>query len=143
MSIGEPHAEVDKSKQQMYDISSVGYRSTFFPSVLTVVTTLLIFALSFPTGGSGCTAYDVVINPEFYARLHSSKVLMGFFLSVVIEGLESKYDISVDRGLWAGVLWKRKSEAATVFDNTVAPQNSRQPHFRGLPFNVEKWAFAN
>ena len=52
----------------------------------------------FPSAaGHGCTAYDVVINPELYTRALNSQIMMGFFLTVVIEGLEYKYSISLDR----------------------------------------------
>ena len=60
MSLGEPHAEVDKS-------------------------------------GQGCTAYDVVVNPEFFKRMNNSEVMLGFFLTVTLEGLEYKYDMTLSR----------------------------------------------
>ncbi|KAK2192838.1 hypothetical protein NP493_21g01000 [Ridgeia piscesae] len=60
MSLGEAHAEIDKS-------------------------------------GNGCTAYDVVISPEFYTRTENSQVLLGFFLTVVLEGIEYKYNLTLDR----------------------------------------------
>ena len=49
-------------------------------------------------GGKGCTAFDVVVNPAFYEKLHSSQVMMGFCLTVVLEGLEYKNNIALDRG---------------------------------------------
>ena len=49
-------------------------------------------------GGKGCTVYDVVVNPSFFETMHSREILMGFFLTVVLEGLEAKYNISLDRG---------------------------------------------
>ena len=55
------------------------------------------------TGGQGCTAYEVVINTEFFAKLSSREVLLGFFLTVVLEGFENKYNITLNRG---GVLQK-------------------------------------
>jgi len=60
MSLGEPHAEVDKS-------------------------------------GGGCTAYDVVVNPEFFKRMNNSEVMLGFFLTVTLEGLEYKYELTLSR----------------------------------------------
>jgi len=48
-------------------------------------------------GGSGCTAYDVVINPTFFESINSREILMGFFLTVVLEGLEAKYNMTLDR----------------------------------------------
>ena len=51
------------------------------------------------TGGKGCTVYDVVINQTFFERTQRSQVMLGFFLSVVLEGLEQKYDTTLDRGI--------------------------------------------
>ncbi|KAK2153126.1 hypothetical protein LSH36_306g03003 [Paralvinella palmiformis] len=60
MSIGEPHAEVDK-------------------------------------GGKGCTAYDIVVHPNFLTRIQNSEVMLGFFITICIEGLEAKYNITLNR----------------------------------------------
>jgi len=59
-------------------------------------------------GGKGCTAYDVVINPTFFESINSRELLMGFFLTVVLEGLEAKYSLSLDR---------RKNTFCLVVDN--------------------------
>lgn len=50
------------------------------------------------TAGSGCTAYDVVVSPEFMAKMNKSELFKTFFLTVMMEGLESKYDIEISRG---------------------------------------------
>ncbi|ESO93320.1 hypothetical protein LOTGIDRAFT_216148 [Lottia gigantea] len=60
MSIGAPHAELDKS-------------------------------------GQGCTAYDVIVNPLFYNQLNSSELIKTFFLTVMLEGVELKYDQELSR----------------------------------------------
>lgn len=44
-----------------------------------------------------CTAYDICVNPEFLKKLLEKPTFMGFFISIVIEGLEGKYDIKLDR----------------------------------------------
>ena len=46
---------------------------------------------------SGCTAYDVVINPTFYNKIQNSELFKSFFLTIVFEGLESKYDLELER----------------------------------------------
>ena len=46
---------------------------------------------------AGCTAYDVVINPVFHSKIQSSELFKSFFLTIVFEGLESKYNIELDR----------------------------------------------
>lgn len=45
----------------------------------------------------GCTAYDVVINPTFYNKIQNSELFKSFFLTIVFEGLESKYDTELER----------------------------------------------
>ncbi|XP_078348783.1 PIH1 domain-containing protein 1-like isoform X2 [Oculina patagonica] len=47
--------------------------------------------------GEGCTAYDIVINPTFYNKIQNSELFKSFFLTLVFEGLESKYDIELER----------------------------------------------
>ncbi|KAI0208774.1 PIH1 domain-containing protein 1 [Lamellibrachia satsuma] len=80
MSLGEAHAEIDKS-------------------------------------GNGCTAYDVVISPNFYDKTEQSQVLLGFFLTVVLEGIEYKYNLTLDRN-WR-ILKNRK------FVGSLPEQNIR------------------
>lgn len=50
--------------------------------------------------GQGCTVYDVAINPTFYSKLKNSELFQSFFLTIVFEGLESKYNIELER-TWA------------------------------------------
>ena len=47
--------------------------------------------------GSPATVYDVCISPEFFTKINKIHRFMGFFMSVVFEGLESKYSIKIDR----------------------------------------------
>jgi hypothetical protein len=44
-----------------------------------------------------CTAYDICINPAFLKKVLEKTTFMGFFISIVIEGLEEKYKIKLDR----------------------------------------------
>ncbi|CAD5125691.1 DgyrCDS13898 [Dimorphilus gyrociliatus] len=74
MSIGEPHAEVDKS-------------------------------------GKGCTAYDVVIHPDMITRIQKSQMLMVFFLTVTLEGIEYKYSTTLDKN-W--VMLKNRKSVGTL-----------------------------
>ncbi|XP_052243129.1 PIH1 domain-containing protein 1-like isoform X1 [Dreissena polymorpha] len=89
MSIGEPHAEMDKA-------------------------------------GGGCTAYDVVVSPEFMQKMGASELFRTFFLTVMMEGLESKYDIQLSRE-WI-ILKNRK------FVGTLQVQNVRT---KSKPFIME------
>ncbi|XP_068717658.1 PIH1 domain-containing protein 1-like isoform X2 [Montipora capricornis] len=47
--------------------------------------------------GQGCTAYDVAINPIFYDKMQNSELFHSFFLTIVFEGLETKYNIELER----------------------------------------------
>ena len=49
------------------------------------------------TAGKGCTAYDIVVHPTFLVRMQNSDVMLGFFLTIVMQGLEAKYDLTLDR----------------------------------------------
>lgn len=49
-------------------------------------------------GGHGCTAYDVVIHPDFFEKMKDRDVFRTFFMSVTMEGLEEKYSITLSRG---------------------------------------------
>ncbi|XP_050393907.1 PIH1 domain-containing protein 1 isoform X2 [Patella vulgata] len=79
MSIGTPHAELDK-------------------------------------GGSGCTAYDVIVNPEFYDKMETSELFRTFFMTVMLEGVESKYDQELSRN-W--VILKNKKFAGDLAEQYV------------------------
>ncbi|XP_054766716.2 PIH1 domain-containing protein 1-like [Lytechinus pictus] len=47
--------------------------------------------------GKGCTAYDVMINNEFFEKVEKNNLFKGFLMSVVFEGLEQKYNILLNR----------------------------------------------
>lgn len=83
MSIGEPHAEIDKS-------------------------------------GHGCTAYDVVIHPDFFEKMKDSDVFRTFFMSVTLEGLEEKYSITLSRDL---VVLKNRKSVGRLQEQNVRTQS--------------------
>nr|XP_039250571.1 PIH1 domain-containing protein 1-like isoform X2 [Styela clava] len=74
MSIGEPHAELDKKN-------------------------------------TGCTAYDIIINPAYLQKIRDNEIFLGFFMSVVIEGIFNKYEVELDRK-W--ILLKRKKVVGSL-----------------------------
>lgn len=47
--------------------------------------------------GNGCTAYDIVINQTFVEKIKSNDLFMGFFMSIIMEGMESKYEVKLSR----------------------------------------------
>lgn len=67
-------------------------------------------------GGKGCTAYDIAINPQLLDRTQKSDLFRGFFMSVVYEGLENKYGITMDRN-W--VQLKNKKSVGTLTEHHI------------------------
>ncbi|KAL4233162.1 PIH1 domain-containing protein 1 [Mactra antiquata] len=83
MSIGEPHAEIDKS-------------------------------------GGGCTAYDVVVSPIFMEKMKGSELFRTFFLTVMMEGLEEKYDMQLSRE-W--IMLKNRRCVGTIQEQNMRTQS--------------------
>ncbi|XP_074511798.1 PIH1 domain-containing protein 1 [Sebastes fasciatus] len=65
----------------------------------------------------GCTAYDVVINQEFFQKCQKDPLFQQFVILVSLEGLENKYNLELSRD-WK-VLKNRK------FLGSVSEQNIR------------------
>ncbi|KAM4717260.1 PIH1 domain-containing protein 1 [Anableps anableps] len=65
----------------------------------------------------GCTAYDVVINQEFFQKSQKDPLFQQFVILVSVEGLENKYSLKLNRD-WK-VLKNRK------FLGSVSEQNIR------------------
>ncbi|XP_073350410.1 PIH1 domain-containing protein 1 isoform X1 [Pagrus major] len=65
----------------------------------------------------GCTAYDVVINQEFFQKCQKDPLFQQFVILVSMEGLENKYNLELSRD-WK-VLKNRK------FLGSVSEQNIR------------------
>ncbi|XP_035852748.1 PIH1 domain-containing protein 1 [Sander lucioperca] len=65
----------------------------------------------------GCTAYDVVINQEFFQKCQMDPLFQQFVILVSLEGLENKYNLELSRD-WK-VLKNRK------FLGSVSEQNIR------------------
>jgi len=47
--------------------------------------------------GKGCSAYDVIVNSEFYKRTQTRPVLKNFLLTLALEGLEQKFNLVLSR----------------------------------------------
>lgn len=65
----------------------------------------------------GCTAYDVVINQEFFQKCQKDPLFQQFIILVSMEGLENKYNLELSRD-WK-VLKNRK------FLGSICEQNIR------------------
>lgn len=46
--------------------------------------------------GAPATVYDVAINPEFFKKIEKDDLFQTFFLTVVFEGLQDKYQFEID-----------------------------------------------
>lgn len=46
--------------------------------------------------GQGCTAYDVVVNSNFYLRMQNSDFLRELVVTIAREGLEDKYGLQLN-----------------------------------------------
>ncbi|CAG9785458.1 unnamed protein product [Diatraea saccharalis] len=58
--------------------------------------------------GAPATVYDVAINPEFFKKVENDDLFRTFFLTVVFEGLQDKYQFELD-GQKFTILKHRKS----------------------------------
>ena len=69
--------------------------------------------------GNGCTAYDIVISPNFLHTILNSKIFFGFFMSVVFEALLNKYNVELERN-W--ILLKTKKFLGRLDTQNVRTQ---------------------
>ncbi|KAM3959605.1 PIH1 domain-containing protein 1-like [Aphomia sociella] len=58
--------------------------------------------------GAPATVYDVAINPKFFKKIESDDLFQTFFLTVVFEGLQDKYQFEIDVTKYT-ILKNRKS----------------------------------
>ncbi|XP_034826819.1 PIH1 domain-containing protein 1-like isoform X1 [Maniola hyperantus] len=58
--------------------------------------------------GASATVYDVAINPEFFSKIEKDDLFQTFFLTVVFEGLQDKYQFELDMQKFT-ILKNRKS----------------------------------
>lgn len=63
----------------------------------------------------GCTAYDVVINLEFFQKCQKDPLFQQFLLAVCLEGLENKYNLELSRD-WK-ILKNRKFLGSVIEQN--------------------------
>ena len=47
--------------------------------------------------GNGCTAYDVIINPNYLHTINNSKIFFGFLMSIIMEGILHKYELELEK----------------------------------------------
>ncbi|XP_063157227.1 PIH1 domain-containing protein 1 isoform X2 [Candoia aspera] len=68
--------------------------------------------------GTGCTAYEVTINSNFFNKMESNQFLKEFFLMIAMEGLSEKYEVDITNQEWR-ILKNRK------FMGSISEQNIR------------------
>ncbi|XP_018007298.1 PIH1 domain-containing protein 1 [Hyalella azteca] len=67
--------------------------------------------------GKSCTAYDVVVNPEFLDKARDNLLFNNFFVIATCEALEMKYDIELDKNGWT--ILKNKLYLGTLEKQSV------------------------
>ena len=81
----------------------------------------------------GCTAYDVVVSPAFYEKMENSAFFQSFFTTVVFEGLENKYDMSLDRNV---TVLKKKKCVGTIQPHSIRTKS--KPVIMEMSSNAEQ-----
>ncbi|KAJ2949992.1 hypothetical protein O0L34_g11324 [Tuta absoluta] len=59
--------------------------------------------------GAPASVYDVAINPDFFKKIEKDDLFQTFFLTVVFEGLQDKYQFEIDMQKKYTILKNRKS----------------------------------
>lgn len=82
--------------------------------------------------GAPATVYDVAINPIFFKKIEKDDLFRTFFLTVVLEGLQDKYQHELDLQKFT-VLKNRKSigtlqsHRIQIRDIKQCEENTKQP----------------
>ncbi|XP_063293269.1 PIH1 domain-containing protein 1 [Pelobates fuscus] len=95
--------------------------------------------------GSGCTAYDIVINNSFFDKIKDNELFREFFVTVAMEGLENKYEMELSRE-WR--MLKNRKFMGSIFDQNIRtkskpiiqeidPSVSRNPQSKPLISEIQ------
>lgn len=68
---------------------------------------------------SGCpaTVYDVAINPNFLKKIQSDDLFQTFFLTIVFEGLQDKYQFEIDKQKY--IIMKNRKSIGTLQSHRI------------------------
>ncbi|XP_053546740.1 PIH1 domain-containing protein 1 [Bombina bombina] len=66
--------------------------------------------------GSGCTAYDIVVNNTFFDKIKDNELFREFFVTVAMEGLENKYNMDLSRE-WR--MLKNRKFMGSIFEQNI------------------------
>lgn len=68
-------------------------------------------------GGRICAVYDIIINSDYYKEVNNSQVFKQFLITVCLEGIEDKYNISLDKESY--VILKNKKYHGTMPQHNI------------------------
>jgi len=67
--------------------------------------------------GKACTVYDVMVNPSLFAKVEKSELYRTFLVTVMMEGLEDKYSIGLNKQEW--IVLKNKKYLGTLKETNI------------------------
>lgn len=74
--------------------------------------------------GKEATACDVAINPQFYKKINASIVFRDFFIAIIFEAFDSKYNIQINRDTW--IILKNRKCIGTLVKHLVQNRDVKQ-----------------
>ncbi|XP_004926574.1 PIH1 domain-containing protein 1-like [Bombyx mandarina] len=86
--------------------------------------------------GAPATAYDVAVNPEFFKKIEKDELFQTFFLTVVFEGLQDKYQFEIDMQKFT-ILKNRKS-IGTLQSHRIQIRDIQQTESKIKPPLIEE-----
>ncbi|KAL0880679.1 hypothetical protein ABMA27_001897 [Loxostege sticticalis] len=86
--------------------------------------------------GAPATVYDVAINPDFFKKIEKDDLFRTFFLTVVFEGLQDKYQFELDLQKYT-VLKNRKS-IGTLQSHRIQIRDIKQCEDKTKPPLIEE-----
>ena len=54
------------------------------------------YFFNFVPVGQPVSSYDVAVNSTFFNKVQTNKLFLSFFMTVVLEGIQDKYNLELD-----------------------------------------------